>query len=177
MRCPQTLVASALFSEERYSSMIDSTKNQEGRKTNKINSNSNIWKSWSEMSPSLLTVSCSVLFFLLGCYFCGCGCLLAHPDLPEEAAQVLLLLQQLDGRLVETPAVLLLRLLCHTASWFNGDRRNGTHFQSTSRIVWSNNEWIWSPPSSCQLTEEGRQSPLLRHRLTRRTQRHFSKIY
>lgn len=77
MRCPQTLVASALFSEEKYSSMIDSTKNQEGRKTNKINSNSNIC--WSEMSPSLLTVSCFVLFFLFGCYFVAVGVFLLTP--------------------------------------------------------------------------------------------------
>lgn len=161
--------------------MIDSTKNQEGRKTNKINSNSNIcWYIYIELIRNVSFIVDSELFcfvFSFWLLFCGCGCLLAHPDFPEEAAQVLLLLQQLDGRLVETPAVLLLRLLCHTASWFSSDGRNGAHFQSTSRIVWSNNEWILSPPSSCQLTEEGRQSPLLRHRLTRRTQGHFSKIY
>lgn len=36
-------------------------------------------ESWSEMSPSLLTVSCFVLFFLFGCYFVAVGVFLLTP--------------------------------------------------------------------------------------------------
>lgn len=54
--------------------------------------------------------------------------LLTHPDFPEETAQVQLLLQQLEGRLLKPLTVLLLRPLHHTTSWINGKRRNTKYF-------------------------------------------------
>lgn len=73
------------------------------------------WEGLSKHENSLMINVDRSFFLSLWLLFCGRGCLLSHPDLPEEAAQVLLLLQQLHGGLVQPPAVLLPRLLRHAA--------------------------------------------------------------
>lgn len=61
MRCPQTLVGSALFSEEKYSSMMDSTKTTEAMK---------IYEQFKHMKELMINVSfdvnrCFFFFFLV----------------------------------------------------------------------------------------------------------------